>query len=134
MIDIESQVFTKVSNALRDENSKIYVTGEYVKQPPRFPHVALLEIDNSMLTSTATTSSNENHAVVMYEVNVFSNKQTGKKSECKSLMKIIDEQMNNLGFVRVMTTPVPNELDSSIYRIYARYRAIVSKDEIIYRG
>lgn len=134
MIDIESQVFTKVANALRNENSKIYVTGEYVKQPPRFPHVALLEIDNSMLSSTATTSSNENHAVVMYEVNVFSNKQTGKKSECKSLMKIIDEQMNNLGFVRVMTTPVPNELDSSIYRIYARYRAIVSKDEIIYRG
>lgn len=133
MIDIESQVFTRISSKLRNFNAKIHVTGEYVKEPPRFPHVNIVEIDNSMLSTSASTSSNENHAVVMYEVNVYSNLKTKKKSESKELMKIIDDEFNNLGFTRIMLSPVPNELNSDIYRIYARYRAIVSKDEIIYR-
>ena len=29
--------------------------------------------------------------------------------------------------------PVPNEEDATVYRIVARYRAIVSKNKVIYR-
>jgi hypothetical protein len=69
----------------------------------------------------------------MYEVNVYSNKVTGKKSECKAIIALIDREMLALGFVRSTLTPVPNMNDSTIYRMVARYRATVSSDNKIYR-
>ncbi len=70
---------------------------------------------------------------VIYEVNVYSNKARGKKSECKEITAFIDTQFQMLGFTRTLLTTVPNEQDATIYRMVARYRAIVSKQNIIYR-
>jgi hypothetical protein len=69
----------------------------------------------------------------MYEVNVYSNKKSGKKSECKKIISIIDEEMSALGFTRIMLQPIPNMDDATKYRMTARYRAVVSKDKVIYR-
>ena len=133
MIDIENEIFSIVSKTVRAKYPKIYMTGEYIKVPPSFPCVSLIEADNQVYRNTRTTSNNENHAQVVYEVDVYSNKKTGRKSECKAILALIDNQMNNLGFTRSLLTPVPNEEDATVYRMVARYRAIVSKDKIIYR-
>lgn len=133
MIDIETDVFNIVSQKVRAKYSKIYMTGEYVKSPPSFPCSSLVEVDNQIYRNTRTTECIENHVQVMYEANVYSNKQTGKKSECKAIMACIDEEMQKLGFTRTMLNPVPNEEESTVYRMVARYRAIVSKEKVIYR-
>jgi hypothetical protein len=134
MIDIESTVFNRVVTKVREQFPDIYVTGEYVKSPSSFPAVSLVEMDNATRTDTIDSGSNENHANVMYEVNVYSNKATGKKSECKAIIALIDEEMLALGFARNTLTPVPNMNDSTIYRMVGRYRATVStKHEIIRR-
>ena len=134
MINVENEVFSTVATALRNEFSGIFVSGEYVPAPPSFPAVTLVEDDNSTYTRTLDSSGQENHAQIMYTVNVYSNKSSGKKSECKSIMAIIDAQMFGMGFLRVGSGPmtVPNA-DASIYRIVARYRATVSKDKTIHR-
>lgn len=75
----------------------------------------------------------ENHAQVLYEVNVYSNKTSGKKTECKAIIALIDSKMEALGFTRTLMNPVPNEEDATVYRMVARYRAIVSKNKTIYR-
>lgn len=134
MIDMENVIFNRVAIKVREEYPGIYMKGEYVKSPSSFPAATLVEMDNATRTDTIDSGSNENHANVMYEANVYSNKATGKKSECKAIIALIDEEMLALGFQRVSITPVPNMNDSTIYRMVARYKATVSsKHEIIRR-
>lgn len=132
MIDIENEVFDRVSKRVRKEYSDIYLTGEYVKSPPSFPAGSIVEMDNTTMTTTQTSSENENHANVMYEVDVYSNKRVGKKTECKKIIALIDEEMISFGFSRVMLQPIPNMDDATIYRMKARYRAVISKDKVIF--
>ena len=133
MIDIENEVFDRVAKRVREQFPNIFMVGEYVKSPSSFPAASLMEMDNSIRTSTVDSGSNEKHVDVMYEANVYSNKTTGKKSECKAIMALIDEEMTAMGFVRSTLTPVPNEYDSTIYRMVGRYRAAVSTDHKIFR-
>ena len=133
MIDIESQVFDRVAKRVREQFPNIFMVGEYVNSPSSFPAVSLVEMDNSIRETTIDSGSNENHANVMYELNVYSNKTTGKKTECKEIVALIDMEMTAMGFVRSTLTPVPNEYDSTIYRMVGRFRAAVSADHKIYR-
>lgn len=133
MIDIENEVFDRVAKRVRERFPNIFIVGEYVKSPSSFPAVSLMEMDNSIREATIDSGSNENHANVMYEVNVYSNKTTGKKSECKEIIALIDMEMTAMGFVRTTLTPVPNEYDSTIYRMVGRYKAAVSSNLKIYR-
>ena len=133
MIDIENKVFHRVATKVREQFPNIFMTGEYVKSPASFPAASLVEMDNASREDTIDSGSNENHANVMYEANVYSNKKTGKKSECKEIIALIDAEMLAMGFVRSTLTPVPNEYDSTIYRMVGRYRATVSANHTIYR-
>lgn len=133
MINIENEVFNFVSEKVRTEYPNIYMAGEYVQSPPSFPATLLVEMDNTVYDLTQTSSENENHVTVMYEVNTYSNKKTGKKSECKAIMTLIDDLMKQIGFTRTMLQPIPNMDDATIYRMTARYTAIVSKDKTIFR-
>ena len=133
MIDIESMVFDRVAKRVREQFPNIFMVGEYVKSPSSFPAVSFMEMDNAAMESTVDSGSNENHVNVMYEANVYSNKTTGKKSECKEIIALIDTEMLAMGFVRSTLTPIPNEYDSTIYRMVGRYRATISADHKIFR-
>lgn len=133
MVDIENELFTIIANELRLQFPGINIAGEYVKTPSSFPHVTIMEEDNSSYKKTED-SCGENHSQLMYEINVYSNKQSGKKAECKSIFKAIDEILSNLGFSRMTKRSIPNLEDSTIHRMLGRYTAIVNNNKIIYRG
>ncbi|MDO4384906.1 MAG: hypothetical protein Q4E18_02785 [Clostridia bacterium] len=133
MIDIEKEIFTEIAQAVRAIYQDAYVTGEYVRTPPSFPCVSVEEKDNATLRRTQTSAVLENHAVLMYEVNVYSNKEKGKKSECRALINVVDTTFQRLGFTRQMLNPIPNLEDATIYRIIARYKAVVDQSNVIYR-
>ena len=69
----------------------------------------------------------------MYEINVYSNKAKGKKAECKAIVAVVDSEMMTMGFTRMMLNPIQNMNDATVYRILGRYRAVVSKTNVIYR-
>ena len=133
MIDCENEIFNRVAKFVRDNYPSVYMVGEYVKSPPKFPCVSLIEMDNQSYQQTEDSGSSENHVSVMYELNVYSNKSVGKKSECKTLATLVDEQMLALGFARTMLQPIPNMEDATIYRMVGRYSAVISKDKNIFR-
>ena len=133
MIDFENDIFNTVATEVRAKYPDIYMVGEYVKTPPRFPFVSLVEMDNQSYQRTEDSGSSENHVSVMYEVSIYSNKKVGKKAECKEIAALIDEQMLALGFARTMLQPIPNLDDATIYRMVGRYSAIISKNKVIYR-
>ena len=133
MIDVENEIFSEILTVVRAAYPDIFMTGEYVKSPSSFPCVSLVEISNAVYRNSSTTSVEENHAAVTYEVNVYSNKSKGKKAQCREIMNVIDTRLAEIGFTRMMLEPVPNMEDATIYRMLGRYRAVVGEDHTIYR-
>ena len=134
MIDIENQVFNLIALKVRSEHgSDLFVAGEYVRVPASFPAVTIEERANSVYVRSQDSGSLENHARVMYEINVYSNKTVGKKRQCKDILSTIDDEFKSLGFTREMSNSILNLEDATIYRMVARYTAVVSKDHRIYR-
>lgn len=130
MVTIESEIYTELAEALRSEFEGIFVSGEYVAAPPRFPAVSIEEADNYTATSELDTDG-EKFSVVMYEINIYTNKTVGKKSQAKAILAVIDNLLIGRNFTRLSAPPVPN-IDSSIYRITARYRA-ETDGKMVYR-
>ncbi len=131
MIDIENELYTRIAQRLRKEFdtlrfTSICISGEYVREPAKFPHVTIVQQDNSSYEPTMTS-------LLMFEVNVYSNKLSGKKTECKQIMKIINEEFMDMGFRRTVLRPIPNLYDATIYRMVARYTGVVNKDKIVCR-
>lgn len=133
MIDAEMEIYSAVEAVVRAAYPGIFMTGEYVKSPSSFPCVSLVEISNAVYRNSSTTTVEENHAAVTYEVNIYSNKSKGKKAECRQIANVIDTKLAALGFTRMMLEPVPNLEDATIYRILGRYRAVIGQDHTIYR-
>lgn len=133
MIDCENEIFNAVATRLRAAYPDIFVTGDYVSAPSSFPCVSLVEIDNATYRDSLTQEGREVHAAVTYEVNVYSNIQRGKKTECKAIASLVDETLTALNFTRMMLEPVPNLADTAIYRMLGRFRAVIDQDHTIYR-
>ena len=124
MIDVENEVFTRINTRLVEKFNPIFITSEKVAQPNSYPCVSIEEIDNFPISNTIDSASNENHVEVLYEIRVFSNKSSGKKTQCKDILA--------MGFVRTMKQPV-NMDDAATYQLLGRYRAAISKNKTVYR-
>lgn len=131
MIDCENEVFDEVYSALTSAFTNIKVTSEPTLSPAQFPCASIYEADNSVYSKTQDSGSNENHVKVMYEVYVFSNKNTGRKSECKNIFNVIDKKMLSLGFTRITRQPL--EPNNNIYQMIGRYEAVISKNKTVFR-
>lgn len=135
MIDIENIIFTRLAQVLRTQFSGISVYGEFVEAPASFPCVTIVEADNKVYERTRDLSGVEHHAQLMYEINVYSNKANGKKSEAKAISNMIDGMMTDMLFTRTFRGQTPN-IDRTIYRITLRYQGVVreavEKDGTIY--
>lgn len=133
MIDIENQIYTKIATALRADFEGITVSGEYVKAPPSFPFVSIVEQDNYTTRSHLDSSDNERYVTLMYEINIYSDRAGQKKAICKKIAKYIDDMMYKLNFRRTSLSPVPNLENATIYRLVGRYSAETDGTQI-YRG
>lgn len=132
MIDIEDEIFDRVAKKLRSVEKDVRIYGEDMVTPSAFPCVTLIEADNTTDKNTQDSSCNENHANLMYEVNVYSNLLSGKKKQCKTLLEVIDNEFISLGFARTTKLYLPVQ-DSTVCRLTARYSAKVSREKIIFR-
>lgn len=133
MIDVENQIYTLIADALTDEFPGISVSGTTIFQPSVFPYVCIEEADSSTALELQDSSLEEQFAEVMYEVNVYSNKEFGSKAECKEILNLIDDIMFQLNAHRINRTSVPMD-DASKHRMVSRYRLIVGKNEKLYRS
>lgn len=124
MIDIENDVFSVVATAVRTEYPNAYVTGEYDDSPASFPAVTIVEADN-YIYKRMRSENIENAAEVVFEVNIYSDRVAGRKSEAKAIANLVDDTLTSRGFTRMMKTQAPNLANAKVYRIVARYKAIV---------
>ena len=133
MIDYLNEIFNTLAQAVREAHEGVTVTGEYTRRPSRFPTVTLDEIANVTASATVDSSNEEKFAGLNYRLQVFSNKQSGKKAEARAIFATADENMRGLGFRRITYTTTPEIYESTIYSITASYEAIVSADGVTYK-
>lgn len=133
MIDFESALFDELYEEIIVDAPNAYITGERVSTPAKFPCISIVEIDNATFRNSLVSEREDRDIAVTYEVGIYSNKTSTKKSECKKLAGIIDKALSKRNFTRMSFIPVPNATDPSIYRMVGRYRAVISKDFLIYR-
>lgn len=126
MIDIENKVLSVVRAAVLAQYPTASVYGEYVDVPASFPCVTVTEDTNYTYVYSKDDQVAEHHADVQYAINVYSNLKTGAKLEARAILKVADDAMQSMKFWRTMTRQVPN-VDRTIYRMVARYHAIVGE-------
>lgn len=134
MIDIENAVFDRVAAALRERFDGISVVSAPSDTPSAFPAVCLWEQANACFAPSQTAESRENHAEVMYQCEVYSNKQSGKKAQAREIASAVDEIMQEMGFIRTFGQPVPNVADMTIFRYTMRFSGIVGQNYMVYTG
>ena len=62
--------------------------GELVDTPANFPCLVLIEEDNAAYEGSLDASHREHNATLLYSVNIYSNKISGAKQECKAIMEL----------------------------------------------
>ena len=133
MIDYLNEIFTAVAASLREDHIGITVTGEYTRMPSKFPAATLDEIANVTVEGLEDSSVAEKYSALTYRLQVFSNKQSGKKAEARAIFATADSVMRGLGFRRITYTTTPEIYESTIYSITATYEAIAGADGVIYK-
>lgn len=123
MIEIESKVYSPIYLALQEEyGTGIFVTSEPVAIPNMPLVVGIVQQDSYSSQRRQDNTLKEKFSTVMFQVDVYSNKASGKKSQCKEVMGFVDELLFRMNFMRISLNPVPME-DTGYYRLTARYRA-----------
>lgn len=133
MIDYLNEIFTIVATMLREEHPGLTVTGEYTRQPSKLPAATLDEIENVMVDALEDSSNQETYSGLTYRLQVFSNKQSGKKAEAREIFSTADGVLRGLGFRRMTYTTTPEIYESTIYSITATYEAIADTKGTIYK-
>nr|DAT11566.1 MAG TPA: hypothetical protein [Caudoviricetes sp.] len=142
MIDIENELITGIQTSIKNnkyQRISSTVSPVVVAVNPQFSDlnavIHLRQIDNISYQPTATSEEAENHALITYEINVFNAfdlRSLGVKETTKLFMRITDEYMLSIGFTRLTMSFIPN-YSGDMHRMVARYQAVVSKDNTIFR-
>ena len=127
MVDVINVILRHVKNAVTAEYQDCECLSYNPDSISKYPCVTVSEMDNYTYEESLDNENKEHHAVVVVELNAYSNSTEGAKTQAKKIMNIADNTMLGLRFVRTMKTEVPNR-DRSVYRIYARYKAVVSEE------
>lgn len=133
MLDYANEIFTNVAKTVRDSHAGVTVIGENTRKPSKFPTVTIDESENVMVDRLEDSSKEEKFAGVTYRLQVFSNKQNGKKAEARAIFATADAVMRLLGFQRVTFTTTPEIYESTVYQITATYEAVVSAAGYLYQ-
>ena len=132
MLDFSNEIFNVVAKHLRSLYKGIQVKGEYVATPAKFPTVTIDEISNIPVEQDSATTNK--YADVVYRVQVFSNKENGKRAEAREIYKAVDEKLMELGLFAKSFTTTPAIYNSEIYSITSTYGGIISRDGVIFRN
>lgn len=127
MIDIENDVFQAVYDPTVLEFPNLFLSSEHEDLPASLPAATLMMSDNRILERMRTDQI-ENAVTVMFELNVYSDKAAGKRSEAKKIFNKIDGLLTGFGFTRQTFGQIANLNNDRIFRIVARYAAVVGPD------
>ena len=138
MIDVESRVFTDLKAyviaklpalALTDDN----FDSSYNPSPAVFPHICIEQYDTYIDSQYESTADKETYRAIVFQIDVYSNNTSGKKTESKKIAGVIDDWFYSRNLKCTAMSPTPNLNDATIYRLTSRYEGIADKNGQLYR-
>ncbi|MFQ7799536.1 MAG: hypothetical protein ACLRHW_08175 [Coprobacillus cateniformis] len=100
MIDHEKQVYTLVSNALKEKFETIQTTDQKLRfYDSTYPVISLIQTDNYVLQDSRSFDDLGTNNVEQYEIEIQS--QTGM-DEIKAIMISVDDAMRQLGYKDIL--------------------------------
>ena len=132
MFRIEREIFTKTANAVLADYPTCRIVNAFIYAPDNFPCVAIVFSDDGMTYKMRDSSKADNFRDISITIDVFSNKQDGKKTEAEDIMQTVIDTLIPYNFTMVSCKPASNINNASNYRITATFTATVDKNGKIY--
>ncbi len=132
MTDIENIIINRIDTALTTAGYTDILGSTYQDVPASFPWVFFEQSDSYESVDKHNSSRTNNFDTVVFEADIYSNKNNGAKAECKAIEQIIDAEMVALGFSRTTAQPMKPTSDLYKARLFARYRGVVDSNKYIY--
>lgn len=132
MTDIENIIINRIDTALAAAGFTDILGSTYQDVPASFPWVFFEQSDSYESVQQHNSSRTNNFDTVVFEADIYSNKNNSAKAECKAIEQIIDAEMVALGFSRTTAQPMKPTSDLYKARLFARYRGVVDSNKYIY--
>ena len=125
MVDVQTEAFNAVYNAVSARYPSADFATSYVNQPSAFPHIQLWDESNTTPRSGINLSGDECFSNVVLHIEIFDNSLDGDAQVIvEDILSIIDPVLRQLGYRRTYNAPIPNFKDASVYRKVVRYSKI----------
>lgn len=121
-------IYTVIRTAVLATVSTANVTQTYTATPAKFPTVFAREIGRFTPAQTATLTNAQDIYETTWEVQIFSNLQSGAKEQAYKLLSIVKNALRGLYFVETMENPV-DRTDAKYFTLVARFRRVIGSGE-----
>ncbi|MDE6952722.1 MAG: hypothetical protein K2P09_02805 [Erysipelotrichales bacterium] len=99
MIDHEKQIYTLMTNALKEQFDNIQTTNQKLRfYNETYPVVSIVQTNNYELEQSRSFDNNHTLHMEEYEIEIQSDKDM---NEIKDIMNQIDISMHQLGYIRI---------------------------------
>ncbi|MBQ1575088.1 MAG: hypothetical protein IIZ78_28495 [Clostridiales bacterium] len=130
MIDIQHLMFDTIASGVATSRPDVCVTDVFDEGTASFPCITVEQKNNIPYRRMNTAASAENYATITFQVTAYSDKQDTAKSECLTLLNLVDGIIQEKGFRRTYLSEAFN-ISRTIFRRYARYEAIVRQPYVV---
>lgn len=130
ILDIENKIIDDVQTFFANKSVQVNISSEFEDYPEDFPALMIRQIGSAVYTLTQDDDLTPHHWRVTFQLDTFSNKTSGAKSEVKKLMGLADEAMQALKFT-LTSSDISTNFDRTITRGTQVYRAIVGEPKTV---
>ncbi|MFR7589867.1 MAG: hypothetical protein ACLUVC_00340 [Longibaculum sp.] len=115
MIDHEKQVYTLVSQALKEKFEKLQTTNQKLRfYHSTYPVISFVQTNNYVLQESRSFDDLGTHNVEEYEIEIQS--QIGM-DEIKDIMMNVDDAMRQLGYIRTYSGLDTQDKETELKRL-----------------
>lgn len=123
-------IFTKMRSAVLDVVATANCTQTYTPTPTKWPTVFAREIGRLTPIGTVTMSNAQDISERTWEVQIFSNLQTGAKEQAYKLLDAVKTAFRSMYFIETFESPL-DSTSNNYYTLVARFRRIIGSGETI---
>ena len=124
MIFTNNAIYTVIRTAALASEPTTNVTQTYSATPSKFPTVFAREIGHYTPSQTQTMTNAQEVYESTWEVQIYSNLQTGAKEQAYKLMSVVKNALKGLYFIEVSENPL-DSASEKYFILVARFRRVI---------
>lgn len=126
MNDNEQQIYNQVSKIIKEAYPKVTITNQKLPDNQAvYPAVSIVLTNNAVLPEYSTFDQLENVCNEIFEFEIANSNESGM-NDVKAIIAIIDEKMNEFGYLRIYLGLIENKEINDIRRL-VKYEKLIIK-------